>query len=58
MEPNQYHPEDLDYGWYYKEAIRIAADIGCRDYLTEEQIAIITPPPKVKKARKTKEKQS
>jgi hypothetical protein len=58
MEPNQYHHEDLDYGWYYREAIRIAADIGCRDYLTEEQIAIITPPPKVKKARKTKEKQS
>lgn len=58
MEPNQHHPEDLDYGWYYREAIRIAADIGCRDYLTEEQIAIITPPPKVKKARKTKEKQS
>ena len=56
MKPDMYHPEDLDYAWYYKEACRIAADTGCRDYLTSEQIALITPPPKVKKARKTKEK--
>lgn len=56
MKPNMAHPPDLDYDWYYKEAIRIASDIGCRDYLTEEQIALITPPPKIKKPRKTKEK--
>lgn len=56
MNPNMYHPEDLDYAWYYKEAIRIADHVGCRDYLTAEQIEIITPPPKIRKTRKTKEK--
>lgn len=47
-------PADLDYNWYVKEAIRIAVDLGCRDYLTDEQIALVTPPPKVRKPRKTK----
>lgn len=56
MDVNMRHPPDLDYDWYYKEALRIAADTGCREFLTEEQIALITPPPKIKKARKTKEK--
>jgi hypothetical protein len=56
MKPDMYHPADLDYDWYYKEALRIAADVGCEEYLTPEQIAIITPAPKVKKVRKTKEK--
>lgn len=45
-------PSDLNYNWYIKEAIRIAVDLGCKDYLTEEQIAMITPPPKVRKSRK------
>lgn len=48
-------PPDLDYSWYNKEAIRIAIDVGCKDYLTEEQIALVTPPPKVRKPRKKKE---
>lgn len=56
MTPDMYHPSDLDYDWYYHEALSIAADVGCKDYLTPEQIAIITPAPKVKKVRKTKEK--
>lgn len=56
MGTETYHPVDLDYDWYYKEAIRIAVDTGCREFLTEEQIALIAPPPKVKKVRKTKEK--
>lgn len=45
-------PADLDYNWYVKEAIRIACDLGARDYLTVEQIAMVTPPPKVRKSRK------
>lgn len=45
-------PPDLDYNSYIKEAIRIACDLGCRDYLTQEQIALVTPPPKVRKSRK------
>lgn len=49
------HPPDLDYNWYLKEALRIASDIGCKEYLTEEQIQLITPP---KKAKKKKEEQA
>ena len=56
LDVNAPHPPDLDYDWYYKEALRIAVDTGCRDFLTEKQITLITPPPKVKKARKIKEK--
>jgi hypothetical protein len=48
------HPADLDYNWYHKEAIRIAINLGCLDYLTETEIALVTPPPKVRKPRKTK----
>lgn len=48
-------PSDLDYNWYIKEAIRIACDLGCKDYLTEEQTALVTPPPKVRKPRAKKE---
>lgn len=44
-------PSDLDYTWYYKEACRIANDIGAGQFLTEEQIALITPPPKIRKSR-------
>ncbi len=45
------HPSDLDYTWYKKEAIKIAVAVGCSQYLTEEDITLITPP---KKDRKTK----
>ena len=34
------HPEDLDYEWYIKEAIKIAVAVGCSDYLTAEQLQI------------------
>ena len=54
LEDKVAHPSDLQYNWYVKEACRIAADIGCRDYLTEDQIAMITPPPKVRKAKAKK----
>lgn len=51
-------PADLAYNWYLKEAIRIAVDLGCRDYLTEEQIALVTPPPKARKLRKPRKAKS
>lgn len=47
-------PADLSYNYYVKEAIRIAVDLGCKDYLTDKQIALVTPPPKVRKPRKAK----
>ena len=46
------HPADLDYTWYRKEAIKIAVAVGCSAYLTEEELALIAPPPK--KTRKSK----
>ena len=46
------HPADLDYDWYNKEAIKIAIAVGCSQYLTSEQIALVAPPPK--KTRKVK----
>jgi hypothetical protein len=46
------HPADLDFDWYHKEAIKIAVAVGCERFLTAEEIAIITPPPKVTKRRK------
>ena len=46
------HPVDLDYDWYNKEAIKIAIAVGCSEYLTSEQIALVAPPPK--KTRKVK----
>lgn len=48
------HPSDLDYNWYLKEAIKIAINVGCKEYLSPEDIALVTPPPKVKKPRKVK----
>lgn len=47
-------PADLDYTWYIKEACRIASDIGAGEYLTQEQIALITPPLKIRKPRSKK----
>lgn len=40
------HPADLDYIWYRKEAIKIAVAVGCSEYLTDEDHALIAPPPK------------
>jgi hypothetical protein len=45
------HPQDLDYSWYEKEAIKIAICVGCESFLTAEQIALVTPPPKELKKR-------
>jgi hypothetical protein len=47
------HPEDLDYGWYLKEALRIAVAVGCRDYLTPDELALIAPPPKQPRKKKS-----
>jgi hypothetical protein len=47
------HPEDLDYGWYYKEAIKIAIAVGCHAYLTDEQLKLVAPPPKKTRKKKT-----
>lgn len=46
------HPEDLDYEWYRKEAIKIAVAVGCTPYLTAEELELIAPPPKVRGKRK------
>ena len=46
------HPVDLDYNWYNREAIKIAIAVGCTQYLTQEQLALVAPPPK--KTRKLK----
>jgi hypothetical protein len=45
-------PIDLDYNWYYKEAITIAKNVGASDYLSSEELAAIAPPPKVRKSAK------
>ena len=47
------HPPDLDYDWYLREAVRIASDLGCARWLTAEQLALIAPPPKKPRKRKT-----
>jgi hypothetical protein len=46
------HPADLDYGWYQREAIKIAVAVGCDSYLTPEELALIAPPPKQPRKRK------
>lgn len=40
------HPADLDYEWYRREAIKIAVAVGCSQYLTPEDLALVAPPPK------------
>lgn len=47
------HPRDLDYGWYVREAIKIAVALGCERYLSEQQLELIKPPPKQTKKRKS-----
>ncbi len=46
------HPRDLDYDWYINEAIKIAIAVGCKDFLTEEQLQRVAPPEKQKRKRK------
>jgi hypothetical protein len=36
------HPVDLDYEWYRKEAIKIAVSLGCSEYLSAEEIDLVT----------------
>lgn len=36
------HPEDLDLEWYRKESIKIAVSLGCSEYLSDEEIDLIT----------------
>jgi len=47
------HPADLDYDWYLRDALKIAVAVGCHKYLTDEELALIAPPPK--KTRKKKD---
>jgi len=46
------HPADLDYGWYRREAIKIAVAVGCSEYLKAEEHELIAPPPKPVRKRK------
>lgn len=48
------HPEDLHYGWYYREAIKIAVAVGASNYLIEEQRQLVAPTPKKAKNGKRK----
>ena len=55
MESKVACPPDVDYNWYIKEAIKIAINLGCTNFLTSDDITMVTPPPKEKKPRKKKE---
>lgn len=55
LEDKVTHPADLDYGWYYKEAIKIAIAVGCHAYLTDEQLKLVAPPPKKTRKKKSDE---
>ena len=57
MRDKDTHPADLDYVWYHKEAIKIAVAIGCTQYITQEHLDLIAPPPKIRKVRNGKAKQ-
>lgn len=50
-------PADLDFEWYRKEAITIAQNVGCEEFLTDEERALVyvPPPTKTRKARQRKE---
>jgi hypothetical protein len=43
IDPKGSHPADLDYDWYYREALKIAIDIGCAEFLTNEERIMMTP---------------
>lgn len=55
IDPNGELPTDLNFNWYRKEAIRIAKDVGAAAFLTEEELKLVEPPPKVRKTRTKKE---
>jgi len=46
------HPADTDYKLYHAEAIKIAVAVGCENYLSPEELALIAPPPKQPRKRK------
>lgn len=54
LRADQPHPEDLDYSWYVREAVKIAVAVGCSEYLTEPQLQMIAPPPKKPRTKKAK----
>jgi len=43
IDPKGPHPADLDYDWYYREALKIAIDTGCAEFLTNEERIMMTP---------------
>jgi hypothetical protein len=43
INPEGGHPPDLDYQWYYIESLKIASAVGCQNYLSEEEVALVTP---------------
>jgi hypothetical protein len=47
------HPTDLDYNWYYAEALKIATACGCSEYLTEAEREMIAVKPKRAKKKDT-----
>lgn len=51
VENFQDHPRDLDYDWYYKEAIKIAVAVGASPYLTDHELALVAPTPKKRKRK-------
>lgn len=44
-------PDDLDFTWYYREAIKIAVAVGCTEYLTPQELELIAPAPKEKRRK-------
>lgn len=46
------HPADLDYEWYHKDSLKIAAAVGCEKYLTAEERSLIATPPKKQRKKK------
>lgn len=51
-------PDDLDYLAYNKECIKIAKDLGCSQYLTEDQLSLVAPPPKAPRRKKAADEPS
>jgi len=47
-------PDDLDYTWYLKETIETAVDVGASDFLSEYELELVAPPPKIRKPRSKK----
>jgi len=49
LDDDSNHPSDLDYNWYYVEALKIASACGCSKFLTPAERDLITVKPKRKK---------